>query len=362
MGHDDSMSEESVLARILAVDVGAGTQDILIYDSETTIENCVKLVLPSRTVILARRIEEETERGRDVFLTGNLMGGGPITGAVKRHVRAGLAVYATPEAARSLRDNPLEVESLGVRIVGVQPPDTVALQTGDIDLPALRDALARFDVELPDRYAIAVQDHGESIGMSQRRFRFHHWAEFVRSGGLLPSLAYTDNLPAYLTRMAAVRRDAPGALLMDTCIAAVWGALYDEQVAAHRNNGVVVVNVGNQHTLGVLCRDDRILGLFEHHTALMTEEKLALHVEALQSGTIDNEQVYADNGHGAIVHPDYMEVKSESKEAFQFVAVTGPNRQIAKGRGYHFAVPFGDMMLSGCFGLVEAAKGMRWVD
>src|SRR5712691_990290 len=33
--------------RVLAIDVGAGTQDILIYESDKTPENCFKLVLPS---------------------------------------------------------------------------------------------------------------------------------------------------------------------------------------------------------------------------------------------------------------------------------------------------------------------------
>ena len=33
--------------RILAIDVGTGTQDIMIYDSEKELENAIKLVLPS---------------------------------------------------------------------------------------------------------------------------------------------------------------------------------------------------------------------------------------------------------------------------------------------------------------------------
>ncbi|MBM7624189.1 hypothetical protein [Sporohalobacter salinus] len=36
--------------------------------------------------------------------------------------------------------------------------------------------------------------------------------------------------------------------------------------------------------------------------------------------------------------------------------VTGPNRQLANGLGYYFAVPCGNMMLSGCFGLLAAAR------
>ena len=42
--------------RILTVDVGTGTQDILLFDSAQHIENSVKLVMPSPTEIAARRI------------------------------------------------------------------------------------------------------------------------------------------------------------------------------------------------------------------------------------------------------------------------------------------------------------------
>lgn len=350
------------MTRVLAIDVGAGTQDILLYDSQTAIENCVKMVLPSRTTMLARRVQHATAAGRAVFLTGNLMGGGPLADAVRRHIESGYEVYATSRAAKTLRDDLREVEALGVLITDSAPHDAETVRTGDVDLPALHDTLARFDVELPERYAIAVQDHGESVGVSQRRFRFHHWAEFVMGGGLLSTLAYVEDVPAYLTRMRAVRDDVPGAILMDTCAAAVLGALCDERVAALAGEGLVIVNVGNQHTLGVLCRANRILGLFEHHTGLMTEGKLAGLVGALQSGTIDNEQVFEDNGHGAIVHPDYRKVKSRSSDSFAFVAATGPNRGMARRLGYHFAVPHGDMMLSGCFGLVTAAQWLQSIE
>ena len=33
--------------RILAIDVGTGTQDIMIYDTTKELENAIKLVLPS---------------------------------------------------------------------------------------------------------------------------------------------------------------------------------------------------------------------------------------------------------------------------------------------------------------------------
>ena len=36
---------------ILAIDVGAGTQDVLLFDPDREPENCLKLVLPSQTIV-----------------------------------------------------------------------------------------------------------------------------------------------------------------------------------------------------------------------------------------------------------------------------------------------------------------------
>src|SRR5919199_6010140 len=91
--------------RILAIDIGAGTMDVVLYDPEKPIENAIQLVLPSATALVGRRIERATRDGRSVFLHGNLMGGYHTTNAVWRHLDAGLAVYATEHAARTVHDD-----------------------------------------------------------------------------------------------------------------------------------------------------------------------------------------------------------------------------------------------------------------
>ncbi|MBS4025080.1 MAG: pyruvate formate lyase-activating protein, partial [Clostridia bacterium] len=62
---------------VLAIDVGGGTQDILLYEPDKNIENCTKLVLPSPTVLVRNQINNATQDGKDIFLTGPVMGGGP---------------------------------------------------------------------------------------------------------------------------------------------------------------------------------------------------------------------------------------------------------------------------------------------
>ncbi|MGQ9717045.1 MAG: DUF1786 domain-containing protein [Anaerolineae bacterium] len=338
--------------RILAIDVGAGTQDVLVWEAGQPMENNVKLVLPSWTTVLARRVRQATQEGRPLFLTGNLMGGGPVVSAMKRHIQAGYPVYITPRAALTVRDNLEEVRQLGYIITDEPPdlPNLVTLRTRDVDLKVLADMLAPFGVSLPETVAVAVQDHGECLEGSNRRFRFHLWKEFVQSGGGMIRLAYRD-IPAPYTRMQAVQRDVPGAILMDTGPAALWGILEDPVAAAHHEEGLIAVNVGNQHTIAVLLRAGRILGLFEHHTVMITTEKLRHLLDRLRAGTLTDEEVYEDNGHGAYLSSDYA-----PDGGFRFVAVTGPQRHLAAGLGYYFAAPYGDMMLTGCFGLVAATR------
>lgn len=235
--------------RVLAIDVGAGTQDILLWESGQPMENNVKLVLPSWTTVLARRVKQATREGRPVFLTGNLMGGGPLVGAMKRHLRAGYSVYATSSAALTIRDNLNQVRERGYTIVGEgeKPPDMpnlVTLRTRDVDLGVLASALVSFGVTVPETVAVAVQDHGECLEGSNRKFRFQLWREFVEGGGEMLNLAYREPPPCY-TRMRAVQQDAPGAVMMDTGPAALWGILEDERAAAHHDEGLIAVNVGN---------------------------------------------------------------------------------------------------------------------
>jgi uncharacterized protein (DUF1786 family) len=343
--------------RILAIDVGAGTQDVLLWEAGQPMENNVKLVLPSWTTVLARRVKQATQEGQPLFLTGNLMGGGPVVSATKRHMRAGYPVYVTPRAALTVRDNLDQVRERGYTLVEEPPdvPDLLTLRTRDVDLDALASALAPFGITVPESVAVAVQDHGECLEGSNRKFRFQLWREFVERGGHMLDLAYREPPPCY-TRMRAVQHDAPGAILMDTGPAALWGMLEDERAAGHQDAGFIAVNVGNQHTLGVLLRGERILGLFEHHTVLMTPGKLAWLVDRLRAGTLTDEEVFDDNGHGAFIGPDYAPGAKVSGTGFDFVAVTGPQRHLAAGLGYYLAAPYGDMMLTGCFGLVTATR------
>src|SRR3990172_8190754 len=103
--------------RILSVDVGTGTQDILLFDSTQPVENAPQMAMPSPTQIAAGPIRRATTAGRAVALTGVIAGGGPCAWALEDHLRGGLAAYATPQAAATLDDDLDAVRALGVTLV-----------------------------------------------------------------------------------------------------------------------------------------------------------------------------------------------------------------------------------------------------
>src|SRR3981081_4842223 len=102
--------------QILTVDVGTGTQDILLFDSDRELENCFKLVLRPPTVVIADRIRAATLARKRLVLQGVPMGGGPSHWATMDHIRAGLEAFATPDAARTFDDDLDAVAEMGIRV------------------------------------------------------------------------------------------------------------------------------------------------------------------------------------------------------------------------------------------------------
>lgn len=342
--------------RILAIDVGTGTQDILILEAGQEIENALQLVLPSPTLLVAQQIEAATAQALPLILTGVTMGGGPCAWAAEAHLRAGYAVHATPAAARTFDDDLSVVAAMGVRVIS--DDESRSMSTGarvvlrDFMPEALSAALGAFGIS--DRFdacALAAFDHGAAPpGYSDRRFRFDFLRDTIGRGADMRSFAYLrDTLPMSLTRLQAlgssVRENVP-TVLMDTGAAALLGAQEDPRV--RRAERPLIANIGNFHTLAFAMEGPAVRAVFEHHTGLLDRVKLDRYLGALADGTLDNETIFADNGHGALQiapptgRPDLL-------------AVTGPRRRLISGSPLdpYLAVPHGDMMLCGCFGLLR---------
>ncbi len=348
--------------RILAVDIGTGTQDILLLEAGQEIENAVQLIIPSPTVLTARQVEAATAAGHSLLLTGVTMGGGPCAWAVEAHLKAGFAVFAVPNAARTFDDDLDMVARLGVKVVSEDEAATLrvdrTIEFRDFMPEAISGALAAFGLsDHVDLYALAAFDHGAAPpGYSDRRFRFDFLRRTVGTGDDLLSFAYTrETLPAELTRLQALISSVTTAaqvVVMDTGAAAVVGALEDPQVRDSADT--LLVNVGNFHTLAFHLESGRVRAMFEHHTGLLDRPKLEGYLGDLADGTLKEETIFADSGHGAL---QLAAPKRSRSAALPFTAVTGPRRKMLIGSPLrpYFAVPHGAMMLCGCFGLLRGA-------
>ena len=348
--------------QILAVDIGTGTQDVLLFDTEKEPENALKMVMPSPTVLLAQAIRTATQAGDDLLLTGVTMGGGPCAWAARDHLEAGYRVLATVDAARTFNDDLDEVAAMGIEVVNEEEAASLSgarhLAMVDFDYATLARAFGTFDVSLDcvDLLAVAVFDHGAAPpGYSDRLFRFEYLAERIQTGTGLAAFAFgQDQIPASMTRLQAVASTAPAGrplLVMDTAPAAVLGALEDPRVSAHQD--AIVVNVGNFHTLAFHVRGEDIAGLFEHHTGLLSQARLEELLVQLATGTLSHNELFAEHGHGALI-------LDPVPSSLEFLAVTGPRRGLLAHSELRpcLAVPYGDMMMAGCWGLVRACTAV----
>lgn len=345
--------------RILAIDAGTGTQDILLFDSDAHVENNIKLVLPSATEIAARRIRAVQAARQPLLLDGTVAGGGPCNWAVEAFLASGGKAFATPRAAQTIDDDLDCVRDLGVTIVSddeASSIDATRVTLRDLDLDAIRAALTAFEVPTVfDGYALGCLDHGAAPpGLSDRKFRFDHLRRTVEQrNDLLAFATAPEALPSYLTRARALletaARDAPTAF-MDTGPAAALGALHDERVAAAGE--AVVMNLGNMHLLAFHLRGHHIASLYEHHTGELSPADIEKFTRELAAGTLQDQAIFDSSGHGAF-HAGRSLVRPRLPD---MVAATGPQRSKLRGSSLnpYFAAPFGDMMIGGCFGLLRA--------
>jgi uncharacterized protein (DUF1786 family) len=350
--------------RILTVDIGTGTQDIFLYDSRLDLENGFKLILPSPTMIVHRQIKEATRLQTPILLTGHQMGGGPSAWAIEAHAKEGLPVYMTPEAAATINDELEKVEALGIKIVSEdesrQLSDAIKIELHDFDFSTIAKTFEDYGVSLNDldAVAVAVFDHGAApAGVSDRQFRFDYLEERIRTRNSLSSFAYlSTNVPKIMSRLQAVADSATSLdcplILMDTAPAAVLGATLDSVVAKHQHK--IVVNIGNFHTIAFRLMESTIEGVFEHHTGEIDLPGLESYILDLADGSLQHEDIFNDMGHGALML--MREPMALGKGDFDLV-VTGPRRSMYLDKPSlrpYFAVPFGDMMIAGCFGLLGA--------
>lgn len=321
---------------VFTLDVGSGTQDFMLF-AEENIRNCPKAILPSPTKLIARRIERAD---RDIYLHGYTMGGGAITWAVRKHLER-YRVYADERAALTFSDDLEKVREMGV-IIGEPDGDVVSIETKDVDMPFFAEFISNMGYEMPEKYTIAVQDHGFSPKISNRIFRFRMFERLIKRNPAVESfLFHSSKIPMEFNRM----RDAARSVLdyiegdvyvIDTVFAAIAGC-----AISAREFPALLVNFGNSHlTAAVVNRDLEVRALLEHHTPVLKRrgENIERLLERFVEGRIDNEYILKDGGHGCYIE-EVLDVRDS--------VCTGPNAEMANIREAD-----GDPMIVGNLGML----------
>ena len=335
------------------MDVGSGTQDVLLTDDRLS-ETTVKMVLPAPTQLYSSIIRKTRQ---DIFCDGYTMGGGAISSALIHHAEK-YRVVMTKEAARTVRDDLSQVKKKGIEIGEEKdmkgPYKKLTLK--DIDMESFRASLESLNCRLPPAdelvVAIAVQDHGVAPkGTSDRVFRFSQIGEKIRKGATFKDFIITKKTPAY-SRVSAVIKSLndkgyKDVLVMDTKIAGIFGGLYGEKLPA------IAIDVGNGHTTAAsVAADGTIAGVFETHTYDLTPKKMERYLKKLADGTLTNEEIFDAGGHGAYI-------KKPIKP--RIIAATGPRREMALKMKLpvKLASPLEDVYMVGPVGMVRAYQELH---
>lgn len=347
------------MSRYLCVDIGAGTMDVLWFDTEAVHHYKAVVVSPVRTIA-----ERAARLPGDLVVTGCEMGGGPVTAVLRQRAETNDVVVSV-SAAATLNHDAEKVRSWGITIIEDHEADKLRrrgryghLVLQDIEADRLERIVEGFGVPFEfEAVAVCVQDHGvPPTGVSHLDFRHRIYRERLDAQPCPHGLLFpAAEVPAELNRLRCAARCA-GRLptrevyVMDSGMAAIAGASLDPHAPADR--AFVVLDVATSHTVCAAVAAGRLAGMVEYHTADITPERLDALIESLAAGRLEHRQILEEGGHGAYIRAPVGPV------ALQTIIATGPRRRLVQGCRLPMisGAPLGDNMMTGCVGLLESLR------
>jgi len=353
------------MSRFLCVDIGAGTMDVLWFDTEAVHHYKAVVVSPVRTIA-----ERAARLPGDLIVTGCEMGGGPVTDVLRRRAETN-EVIASLSAAATLHHDPEKVRSWGITVVDDAEAETLGkrkrhahLVLQDVEADRLERIVEGFGVPFDfDAVAVCVQDHGvPPPGVSHLDFRHRVYRERMDARPQPHVLLFSSGeVPAFLNRLrsvaaGALKLPAREAFVMDSGMAAIVGAALDAN--APQDRPFVVLDVATSHTVCAAVAGNELAGMAEYHTKDITRERLEGLLEGLAAGRLDHRRVLDEGGHGAYLR------KTVGAEALKTIIATGPKRRLVIGSRLPmiWGAPLGDNMMTGCVGLLEALRRRKGLD
>jgi uncharacterized protein (DUF1786 family) len=353
------------MSQFLMVDIGAGTMDVLWYDTQSDLH--YKAVAKSPVRYIAERA---AQLPGSLVVTGSEMGGGPITQVLKQRARKTEVVMSESSAA-TLNHDLQKVRSWGIDVVGDEKAENLrgnkkysSLELSDIDAARIRRIVEGFGVPFSfDAVAVCAQDHGvPPAGVSHLDFR-HNMFQARLDGNPYPDvlLYRADEVPVEMNRLQSIAKSAAAisteeVYVMDSGMAAILGGSMD--ILARKKDSIVILDVATSHTVGASMTDNEIAGFFEYHTHDITLERLDDLIVALCDGRLEHRRVLAEGGHGAYLR------KAVGFQTVDIIIATGPKRRLVAPSKLQitFGAPWGDNMMTGTVGLLEALRRRNGLD
>lgn len=350
---------------ILAIDVGKGTEDVMIFDEDQKIENSIQLVSPSQAQLIYQRLAADPSSS--IVISGELMAGEPYHKLIyQRCAEQPGSVIMTETAARSLRYNLDQVRQKQVRIV----PDTeISSYDGsryvlsDVGWNRIKEVMHHSNIRDHDidKILLACQDHGEpeDPNRSTRDYRMQTIYKNLDRRGRIEDLMFSlPQIPPSLPRHNAIAASAvrqfdhlqgQDIYVMDSSPAVVLGA-------KSRDNEIVI-NMGNGHTLAILFLEDRAQAVYETHTGGVDPDTFEEDILDLLQGNLDHKEALARGAHGVYLNPDFSPLADAAIRELKPYTLIGPNRhKMQDSLAVHLAHPGGSMMMAGPLGLLAAFR------
>lgn len=347
------------------IDVGAGTMDILYYDTEADLH--YKAVVKSPVRSLA---EEAAGLSGNLLVLGAEMGGGPITQVLMERARQAEVVMSL-SAAATLNHDPEKVKSWGIKLVEDDRAEDMrtnqkysVITLGDIEPRRVAAIVKIFGVPYEfNAVVVCAQDHGvPPPGVSHLDFRHNMFKASLEEKPYPHSLLYKSNeVPETMNRLKSIARGAAALpaeeiYVMDSGMAAVLGAAMDSLAQAKKR--FMVLDIATSHTVGASMAGEELAGFFEYHTRDITLEKLETLLRNLADGKLSHRQILAEGGHGAFLR------RKVGFGAIEAIIATGPRRKLVEKSKLpiHYGAPWGDNMMTGTVGLLEALRRRKGLE
>ncbi|MBW2487123.1 MAG: pyruvate formate-lyase activating enzyme [Deltaproteobacteria bacterium] len=353
------------MSRFLMIDIGAGTMDILVYDTQTELH--YKAVVKSPVGYVA---EKAAGISGNLLVVGCEMGGGPITQVLSARTNE-VQVVMSRSASATLNHDVEKVKSWGIKVLEDEQADQLrdnqdytVIALSDLEAPRIEQIVKSFGVPYGfDAVAICAQDHGvPDAGISHLDFRHNMFAERLTQQPYPHTLLYqSDQVPDTMNRLKSIAESAaqlPAAevYVMDSGMAAILGASLDGN--CRQKKRFLVLDIATSHTVGAAMAGEEIAGFFEYHTQDVTLDKLESLLRDLADGKITHQQILSEGGHGAYLR------QAVGFSAAETIVATGPQRKLLEGSRLpiQFGAPWGDNMMTGTVGLLEALRRCKGLE